>query len=175
MSHTSFRQSAGFSFALLSAVICSCQSALNSDLVENLIHQEFQQNMPVALTSIECPEGMTSQNGVTYLCTGFAHGVKIDFEIHPSDRPNVFDWQIATMAFEGKTVEKVLEIALEGSYLIPISKVSLIDGKSMPTPLPLGYLKAEGRSLILTDVFIILTSSASSLAAITTKFGKVDK
>ena len=56
---------------------------------------------------------------------------------------------------------------------IPISKVSLIEGKFIPTPFPLGYLKAEGRSFILTDVLIIFTSSASSLAAITTKLGKV--
>ena len=38
-----------------------------------------------------------------------------------------------------------------------------------------GYLIAEGLSFISTEVLIILTSSASSLAAITTKFGKVDK
>ena len=56
-----------------------------------------------------------------------------------------------------------------------ISKVSLIDGNSIPTPFPLGYLNADGRSFILTEVLIILTSSASSLAAITTKFGNVDK
>ena len=45
----------------------------------------------------------------------------------------------------------------------------------IPTPLPLGYLKAEGWLFISTEVLIILTNSASSLAAITTKFGKVDK
>ena len=43
------------------------------------------------------------------------------------------------------------------------------------TPFPLGYLNAEGLSLIFTDVLIIFTNSDSSLAAITTKFGKVDK
>ena len=57
----------------------------------------------------------------------------------------------------------------------PISNVSLISGSSMPTPFPLGYLNAQGRSLILTAVLTILTSSDSSLAAITTKLGKVDK
>ena len=57
----------------------------------------------------------------------------------------------------------------------PISKTSFVEGSSTPTPLPRGYLKAEGRSFILTEVLIIFTSSASSLAAITTKLGKVDK
>ena len=38
-----------------------------------------------------------------------------------------------------------------------------------------GLVGADGLSLILTAVLIILTSSASSLAPITTKFGKVDK
>ena len=52
---------------------------------------------------------------------------------------------------------------------------TFIVGKSTPTPLPLGYLNAEGLSFISTDVFIILTNSASSLAAITIKFGNVDK
>ena len=42
-------------------------------------------------------------------------------------------------------------------------------------PVPLGYLKAVGLSLMSTDVLIILTSSASLLAAITIKFGSVDK
>ena len=58
---------------------------------------------------------------------------------------------------------------------LPISIFSSIDGRSTPTPVPLGYLIAEGLSFISTEVLIILTSSASSLAAITTKFGKVDK
>ena len=31
----------------------------------------------------------------------------------------------------------------------PISKSSLIEGISTPTPFPLGYLNADGRSLIL--------------------------
>ena len=57
----------------------------------------------------------------------------------------------------------------------PISIFSSIDGKFTPTPFPLGYLKAEGLSLMSTDVLIILINSASSLAAITTKFGNVDK
>ena len=42
-------------------------------------------------------------------------------------------------------------------------------------PIPLGYLNAQGRSFISVEVLIILTSSASSLAAITIKFGNVDK
>ena len=53
--------------------------------------------------------------------------------------------------------------------------VSLISGSSNPTPFPLGYLNAHGASLISTEVLIILTSSASSLAAITIKFGSVDR
>ena len=57
----------------------------------------------------------------------------------------------------------------------PISIFSFIEGKSEPIPVPLGYLNAQGLSLISVEVFIILTSSASSLAAMTTKFGRVDK
>ena len=52
---------------------------------------------------------------------------------------------------------------------------SLIFGNSKPVPLPLGYLNADGLSLMFIEVFIILTNSDSSLAAITIKFGKVDK
>ena len=48
-------------------------------------------------------------------------------------------------------------------------------GNSIPTPFPLGYLKAHGLSLIATAVLTILTSSASSLAAITIKLGNVDR
>ena len=58
---------------------------------------------------------------------------------------------------------------------LPISITSLIEGILAPIPLPLGYLNADGRSLICTEVFIIFTNSDSSLAAITIKFGKVDK
>ena len=61
------------------------------------------------------------------------------------------------------------------TFPFPISNTSLILGNSTPIPLPLGYLNAEGLSFIFTAVFIILTSSASSLAAITTKFGKVER
>ena len=50
-----------------------------------------------------------------------------------------------------------------------------MSGNSTPKPLPLGYLKADGLSFMFTDVFIILTNSASSLAAITTKFGRVER
>ena len=57
----------------------------------------------------------------------------------------------------------------------PISIFSSMPGSSIPTPFPLGYLKAEGLLFMSTEVLIILTSSASSLAAITTKFGNVDK
>ena len=57
----------------------------------------------------------------------------------------------------------------------PISIFSSMPGSSLPKPLPLGYLKAEGLLFISTDVLIILTSSASSLAAITIKFGSADK
>ena len=52
---------------------------------------------------------------------------------------------------------------------------SSMEGKSKPIPDPRGYLIALGLSFISTDVLIILTNSASSLAAITIKFGKVDK
>ena len=58
---------------------------------------------------------------------------------------------------------------------LPISIFSLIDGKIDPNPVPLGYLNAQGLSLISVEVLIILTNSASSLAAITTKFGNVDR
>ena len=57
----------------------------------------------------------------------------------------------------------------------PISRTSLMFGNSTPIPTPLGYLNAEGLSLIHTEVLTILTNSASSLGAMTTKFGKVDK
>ena len=57
----------------------------------------------------------------------------------------------------------------------PISIFSVIDGRVEPNPVPLGYLNAQGLSLISVEVFIILTSSASSLAAMTIKFGKVVK
>ena len=60
-------------------------------------------------------------------------------------------------------------------FPLPIYNFSSIDGNSIPMPVPLGYLKAVGLSLMSTDVLIILTSSASSLAPSTTKFGKVDK
>ena len=42
-------------------------------------------------------------------------------------------------------------------------------------PVPLGYLKAEGLLFMFTEVFIILTNSASSLAAITIKLGSVER
>ena len=58
---------------------------------------------------------------------------------------------------------------------LPISIFSSIEGSSTPIPVPLGYLIAQGLSLISTDVLIIFTNSASSLAAITIKFGKVAK
>ena len=57
----------------------------------------------------------------------------------------------------------------------PISIFSSIDGSFTPIPFPLGYLNADGLSLISIEVLIILTSSASSLAAITTKLGKVER
>ena len=57
----------------------------------------------------------------------------------------------------------------------PISSFSFIEGKIEPTPVPLGYLKALGLSFISMEVLIILTSSDSSLGAITIKLGKVDK
>ena len=57
----------------------------------------------------------------------------------------------------------------------PISIFSLILGSSIPTPLPLGYLNADGLSLISIEVLIIFTSSDSSLAAITTKLGRVER
>ena len=57
----------------------------------------------------------------------------------------------------------------------PITSFSVISGKFIPTPIPLGYLNALGLSFISTVVLIILTSSPSSLAAITMKFGKVDR
>ena len=56
---------------------------------------------------------------------------------------------------------------------LPTINFSSIDGSLTPNPLPLGYLNAQGLSLISIEVFIILTSSASSLAAITIKLGKV--
>ena len=58
---------------------------------------------------------------------------------------------------------------------LPISIFSSIEGSSIPIPVPLGYLIALGLSFMSTEVFIIFTNSASSLAAITTKLGKVDK
>ena len=60
-------------------------------------------------------------------------------------------------------------------FPFPISRTSPMFGNSIPVPVPLGYLKADGLSLIVTEVFTILTSSASSLAAITIKFGRVVK
>ena len=53
--------------------------------------------------------------------------------------------------------------------------ISAIFGRITPEPFPLGYLNALGLSFIVVEVLIILTNSASSLAAITTKFGKVVK
>ena len=52
---------------------------------------------------------------------------------------------------------------------------SSIDGNSTPMPFPLGYLIAQGLLLIVIDVFIILTNSASSLGAITIKLGRVER
>ena len=57
----------------------------------------------------------------------------------------------------------------------PISIFSSIEGKIVPIPVPLGYLNALGLSLIYVEVLIILTSPDTSLAAITIKFGNVDK
>ena len=57
----------------------------------------------------------------------------------------------------------------------PISIFSLISGSLIPIPVPRGYLKADGLSLMSTEVLIIFTNSDSSLGAITTKLGKVDR
>ena len=48
-------------------------------------------------------------------------------------------------------------------------------GNLTPVPLPLGYLIAQGWLLISEEVLIILTNSLSSLAAITIKFGRVER
>ena len=53
--------------------------------------------------------------------------------------------------------------------------LSLISGSLIPIPLPRGYLKADGLSFMSTEVLIIFTNSDSSLGAMTTKLGKVDR
>ena len=58
---------------------------------------------------------------------------------------------------------------------LPISKGIPFSGISTPSPAPLGNLNALGLSSIDLAVATIWTSSASSAAAITTKFGKFAK
>ena len=96
--------------------------------------------------------------------------------------------EIIRAAISGRILSKVtlnnkdvdLKIQLGAKYrekqedLVNV-KIMDKDGNLIPIPFPRGYLKADGLSLISTEVFIIFTSSASSLAAITIKFGKVDK
>ena len=67
---------------------------------------------------------------------------------------------------------------LEPCFIIfpfPILQISGISEIFTPTPSPLGYLNADGLSLIVVEVATQLTNSFSSLGAITTKFGNVHK
>ena len=86
----------------------------------------------------------------------FSSAIKHSFNLAPKFKIAIFFPSLTTFAF-------------------PIWILSLISGNLTPVPFPLGYLNAHGLSLISTDVFIIFTNSASSLAAITIKFGRVAK